>query len=83
MLTEMPRRPRPQTANTLLSRVSAFLPQALIPKSMRGRDGVGRAARRGDTAVSTEPSTAFGGMDVSKLCPLPFTAYIGQAEISH
>lgn len=26
----MPRRPRPHTAKTLLSRVSAFLPQALI-----------------------------------------------------
>lgn len=40
----MPSRPRPQTANTLLSRVSAFLLQALIPKSMGGCVGRGAAA---------------------------------------
>lgn len=78
MLTEIPKRPKPQTANTLLSRVKAFLPHVLIPKSIRVRgDQKEELEGKKDGTMnmynsSSKFASSFAFFKVcSKLCPLP------------
>lgn len=52
MLTAIPNRPRAQTANTLLSNVSAFLPHRLIPQPLQqGAPPAERGAERGRQSI--------------------------------
>lgn len=54
VLTAIPNRPRAQTANTLLSNVSTFLPHRLIPQpQQQGAPPAERRARRGKERKTT------------------------------
>lgn len=56
MLTAIPNRPRAQTANTLLSKVSAFLPHRLIPQPQQQG---GRRRQKGELGEENKKKNIF------------------------